>query len=230
MIDTTVCMVTYRRTAQLAQILAALRRQDPPVRIWIWNNNPEPLRQDLAAVPDWLVNSSQNRLCPPRWWLAAQATTRCVLILDDDLLPATDTAVAKLVFHCQSGRLVGPFGATLRGRYRDRIDVGSKDTTQLVDVIKGRCMAGLTDTIREGYLWSGVHKACVRSEADYDDVCIAEDIAVSAAVSEANYGRHLVPAGIAADWRDLPEGPESLSRRADHIARRERVAARWFRD
>lgn len=230
MIDTTVCMVTYRRTAQLAQILAALRRQQPQVRIWLWNNNPEPLRQDLAAVPDWLVNSSQNRLCPPRWWLAAQATTRCVLILDDDLLPATDTAVAKLVFHCQSGRLVGPFGATLRGRYRDRIDRTSKDTPQLVDVIKGRCMAGLTDTIREGYLWSGVHKACVRSEADYDDVCIAEDIAVSAAVSEANYGRHLVPAGIAADWRDLPEGPESLSRRADHIARRERVAARWFRD
>ena len=228
MIDTTVCMVTYRRTAQLAQILAALRRQDPPVRIWIWNNNPEPLRQDLAAVPDWLVNSSQNRLCPPRWWLAAQATTRCVLILDDDLLPATDTAVARLIAHCEPGRLVGPFGATLRGRYRDRIDVISADVPQLVDVIKGRCLAGLTGTIREGYLWSGVFHAQIRSESDYDDACIAEDIAISAAVAEQHFGRHLIPAGIADDWRDLSDGPESLSRRADHIARRERVATRWF--
>jgi len=152
------------------------------------------------------------------------------LILDDDLLPATDTAVARLIAHCEPGRLVGPFGATLRGRYRDRIDVISADVPQLVDVIKGRCLAGLTGTIREGYLWSGVFHAQIRSESDYDDACIAEDIAISAAVAEQHFGRHLIPAGIADDWRDLPDGPESLSRRADHIARRERVATRWFGD
>jgi len=222
-------MVTFRRTTQLAQILTALRRQQPPVRIWLWNNNPEPLRPDLAAVPDWLVNSSQNRLCPPRWWLAGQATTRYVLIPDDDLLPATKTAVTSLVAHCEPGRLVGPFGATLRGRYRDRIDVGSKDTPQLVDVIKGRCMAGLTNTIREVLPWSGVLQARIRSLADYDDGC-EDDLSMCGAVSEGHFGRHLIPAGIASDWRDLPEGSESLSRRADHIARRERVAERWFRD
>lgn len=233
-VETTVCMVTYRREPNLVEILRALRRQQPPLRIWLWNNGPDCLGVKMPS-PDWLIESSRNVLCPPRWWLACQADTRYVLILDDDLLPATDTAVASLVGYCQPGRFVGPIGATLRGRYRDHREVRSQNVPQAVDVIKGRCVAGLASTIREAVLWSGVLFAKVYSDSEYadseyDNLCIAEDIAISAAIAEQHYGRHIVPAGIADDWQNMREGPESLSRRADHMARRDKEAARWFHD
>lgn len=224
---TTVCLVTYRRPHQVAQVLRALFSQRPPVRVAVWNNGL-PIDPDLVNGLSWYLESSRNVLCPPRWWLAAQAETRTVLILDDDLLPATATAVASLVQHCRLGRCVGPIGALIDGRYRDHVPVRTPPADTPVDVVKGRCLAVLTDTLRDALPWSGVLTARAGA-SKYDDLCVAEDIAVCAAVAEGAYGRHLVPGGLAGDWQDLAEGPESLSRRADHMERRDRVAARWFR-
>lgn len=224
---TTVCMVTHRRHTQLSVILRSLFLQEPPVRVWLWANG-EQLDGPLLDRVDWLVNSNRNVLCPPRWWLAAQATTSHVLILDDDILPVGPTAIHDLVAHCRPGRIVGPIGALLRGRYRDHTAVRNVRIPTPVDVIKGRCLAMETETLREAIPWSGILLSRAGGDSGHDDLCIADDIAICGAVSEGCYGRHLVPAGISGQWQDLPEGHESLSRRADHMPRRDLVAREWF--
>jgi hypothetical protein len=153
-----------------------------------------------------------------------------VLILDDDLMPANSEAVARLVSHVQPGKIVGPFGAVLSTshRYSERRDVASGREPVAVEVIKGRCAAMLTETVHMGAICGGTLQARF-GETWYDDLCIAEDIAVSGAVAGGRYGVHLVPAGIADDWESLPEAGEALSRRGDHLARRNRICARWFK-
>lgn len=225
--ETTVCMVTYQRQENLLCVLAALDKQDPPVRVWLWNNGSE-LPRCVRKSVSWLIESSRNVLCPPRWWLAGQVETKFTAVLDDDLFPASDRAISNLVAHCRPGRLAGPVGASLRGRrYRDHLEVRNASEGEAVDIIKGRCVAGLTDTIRESLVSSGVWSARFRG-SEYCSLAIAEDIAISGAVANGRRGCHVVPGGIGSDWLDLPEGPESLSRRRDHMDRRDNVCRRWF--
>lgn len=220
--DTTVVMLNYRRPNNVRQILTALRDQLPRPDVWLWNNG-----MPAGFDADWLVESTVNRLCPPRWWMAAQAETEYVVILDDDVLPIGRDAIRRVVAACEPGRIAGPWGAVLERSYHGRRDVGLPVSATEVDVVKGRCMAMHTTSLREAIAEAGVLTAR-GSESRYDDLVVAEDIAICGAMASGRRRHHLVPGGLAACFRDLAEGAEALSRRADHLARRDRVAARWF--
>lgn len=222
MTNTTVCLCTCQRPANLARVLTALRSQIPPVRIYLWANACH-----VAAQVDWYVHSSRNLYCLPRWWLAWHAATPYVLILDDDLMPAHPEAIANLVRRCRPDRCVGPFGARLTSDYASHTPVCNVCTDVDVDIIKGRCLAVEIDTLHSHLLPTQIITTNIPDDA-YPDLAIAEDIAFCGSVARTFRRRHLVPANLAGDWVNLPEGPESLSRRADHLARRSRVAARWF--
>jgi hypothetical protein len=86
--DLTVCLLNYRRTQNYYKILPALAAQTIRPVIFLWNNG-ESFRGDesFLAHVDWLVESSDNRGCVPRWWMAAAADTEFVCSWDDDLIP-----------------------------------------------------------------------------------------------------------------------------------------------
>jgi len=220
--QTTVCLLSYKRPEHVRRICAALREQEPAVAIWLWNNGPP---VDVAA--DWTVSSSRNQMCLPRWYLAAQASTPYVVILDDDLLPAKPTAIADLVAHCDGRQVVGPIGALVASAYSEHREIRTPPTWAKVDVIKGRCLAMRSDVLRPAVAACGVLTARV-TDAGYDDLAVAEDIAVCGAVACGKRRWHLVPGGLEGCFVDLHEGSEALSRRPDHMARRNRVFATWF--
>lgn len=215
----TVCLTNYRRPQNTYQILAALRAQAPPVDIYLWNNG------DPERFPaDWLVESSRNTVCLSRWWMACHAKTQLVVILDDDVFPARADSLARLAACCQPQNAVGPIGAIFDGKYSDHLAVRDPQFDTPADVIKGRCLALYTDTLRQFVGTSGILTATTDN-----DLSMSEDIAICGAIAGGQRGRHLVPGGLAGLFTDLPEGPEALSHRFDHMTRRNRVAARWFK-
>lgn len=220
---TTVCILNWQRPDNVRAILVALRSQRPTVEIFLWNNG---LPAEFNA--DWTIQSSRNARCSPRWWMACQARTPYVVILDDDLCPANVLALDSLVGRCSGRQIAGPFGAVWRGRYSQHTSIRFPGEDTPADVIKGRCMAMQTATLRSVAGCSGILAAQTSGDS-YDDLAIAEDIAVCGAFCGGTRGYHLVPGGLGAFFSELPEGREALSLRADHMPRRNAVAERWFR-
>jgi hypothetical protein len=222
-VKTTVCILNWKRPDNVRAILEALYSQQPAVEIFLWNNGPP-----MGFHADWIVQSSRNARCSPRWWMACQARTPYVVILDDDLCPTNVLTIDSLVGRCDGRQIVGPFGAVWQGRYSQHTPIRFPNEDTRADVIKGRCMAMPTATLRDAIRCTGVLSARTVSEC-YDDLAIAEDIAVCGAVCGGTRGYHLVPGGLNGYFSELPEGREALSLRGDHMPRRNAVAERWFR-
>jgi hypothetical protein len=222
---TTVCILNWKRQDNVRAILSALRVQQPAVKIFLWNNGPQP-SADFAA--DMTIHSSANAMCPPRWWMACQARTQYVMVIDDDVCPSHPLAVDVLVGRASGRKIVGPFGAVWRGRYSDHQTVRFPTEDTAVDAVKGRCMAMETEQLRAAIQFTGVLQSRTTGGA-YDDLGIAEDLAVCGAMAGGARGYHLVPAGLGECFHELPEGSEALSLRADHMPRRNAVDERWFK-
>lgn len=219
--ETTVCVLNWRRPENLQRILAGLRAQTPPVDVFVWNNGP-PIEADC----DWLIQSSRNAFCPPRWWMLAQASTRYAVALDDDLFPAHTNSIATLVGHCVAGRCVGPIGAIFAGKkYSQHLTIREPVDDVPVAVVKGRCLAVCVPTLRDAVCSSGMLTA--RREKWPDGEC-EDDIAICGAVSHGSHYTNCVPGGLFGLFVDLDEKGSGLSHLANHMDRRDRVAARWF--
>src|SRR5258705_12683270 len=78
----TICLTNWRRPESLRRVLDGVLSQNIKSDIFLWNNNREPFKHRGI---DWQVDSSQNKLCWPRWFMACMANTEYVCTIDDDL-------------------------------------------------------------------------------------------------------------------------------------------------
>lgn len=234
----TVGILNYRRPPNVDLIVSALRSQSIPCDIFLWDNSGE--GQSFADV-DWVVRSSVNAYCWPRWFLLSNAATETVMTLDDDLSLASPAALEaivasldKLTHHYE---ILGPEGVVLDGdsgyfpRYggrvvRDEVPAGLRSSLHViagaadrrVDIVKGRSMAMRSELIR----------AVLPMFVGRDEVC--DDIAVSALAAEGRIRAHRVPSAFAGLFVDLPlkNAPMALSMRADWREVREAACCRYF--
>jgi hypothetical protein len=82
----TVILTNYKRPENVRRLIQALSQQTVKPTLFVWDNSSEQDCDDPRI--DWLIRSSQNAKCSPRWWMASHANTDFVLIHDDDLLPS----------------------------------------------------------------------------------------------------------------------------------------------
>jgi len=82
----TVVVTNYLRPVNVRYLMDALCKQSVKPTIFIWDNSPAQDFNDAHA--DWIIRSSRNARCSPRWWMASHADTDFVVIHDDDLMPA----------------------------------------------------------------------------------------------------------------------------------------------
>jgi hypothetical protein len=82
----TVILTNYKRPENVRRLIKALSQQTVKPTLFVWDNSSEQDCDDPRI--DWLIRSSQNAKCSPRWWMASHANTDFVLIHDDDLLPS----------------------------------------------------------------------------------------------------------------------------------------------
>ena len=86
----TVLLMNYKRRENLNKIILALKSQTIPCEIFVWNNAPEPF---VHADVDWVLNSSDNVRCWPRWLMGTFAKNDYIMSHDDDLLITKEDAL-----------------------------------------------------------------------------------------------------------------------------------------
>ena len=213
----TVCLLNYKRPENLPIIVAKLREQTIEPKLFLWNNGCD--RVDVQV--DWVVHSSCNRQCWPRWFLAAHAETEFVAVLDDDLCPVDQTLFREFVDHLKnhgdSRVIIGPYGVVLDSRYsyracsRTRV---SGDEVIAADIIKGRLMVMRTAEVRRLLPLIGA-------------TSLHDDIVVSGIFAEGRKRPHLWARGTKSKLREMPE-PDAVWKRSSHYREREEARRIYF--
>lgn len=217
----TVCLLNWRRPEHIRIVLDALAAQKPRPVIFLWNNSGQAFRHPAV---DWQIDSSRNAQCLPRVWMAGWAETPFVCLHDDDLLPYKDEHVlADLVTAAsllEEDQVVGPCGAILPPDrpYLPHKAVWCPGSTTPVDLVKGRCLVARTDILRER-----LRLADVTIEDG-----IADDFVVCGRLAQCRRLHHVVPAGLASRYRNLPTGKEASFASPDHARRRNAAFRRWL--
>lgn len=164
----TALLLNYKRTNNVHFIISRLRRQSVPIDIFVWDNSGKFRSTDV----DWLINSSVNALCAPRWFMGTYARTPYVFTLDDDLLISRDDLIEDVVSYIEKkdfdpDTIFGPFGVI---HFEGRNYSESNALTQRIlgvpgtahssgtyffdvaaDMIKGRLMMMRTDRLRQNF-------------------------------------------------------------------------------
>ena len=216
----TICLLNWKREKNLRRILDALKSQTIRPTIFLWNNSPKPFRHEAV---DWLVESSQNRQCLPRWWMAGFAETEFVASLDDDLIMTDDRVfedAIRLAREQPEDRAIGPVGAILPPEKpffpHKHLECPARDWP--VDLVKGRCLIVRTEVLRRTLSLAAVTKE--------DGSC--DDIVVCGALAAGRRLHHLVPSVFHRRFKNLAAGKEALAARPDHYPRREAARRRWL--
>ena len=197
----TILLVNYKRRENLKDIILALKSQTIPCEIFVWNNAPEPFIHDDV---DWILNSSKNSGCWPRWYMGTFAKNDYVLSHDDDLLITKTDALEVLVKEYNEkghkGMAMGPYGVILgKNNLYFPKNILSEGLQKLgsikipkhlhfpkknikVDIIKGRMLLlKKTDLNKISTLPNGPNS-----------FIFCDDIVISAQLANGTLGHHLV--------------------------------------
>lgn len=223
MADITVCLLSWKRPGNIPLVLDSITSQSVKARVFLWDNGEVPVEDPRI---DWLVRSSVNMVCWPRWFMAAHADTPWVCTLDDDLSFADRHVLRdgiRAAEPLEPDQLVGPFGRRLSKELsyaRGKNVWGSRDGRQRnwrVDVVKGRHILARTATLRE--------RLPLRIPPPPED-----DIAVCGLVAGGKRRHHVRPAAYLyrlERFQELP-APHAIWEASNHLQRRDEAARRFF--
>jgi hypothetical protein len=146
----TVTLLNWKRPKNMERLLDSLHKQTLKPVIFLWNNG-DPLR---SVAVDWLVQSSENLKCWPRWLLGSLATTPYICSLDDDLALKDDRVLSELVKVLEDDdkpdRVFGLAGLVLPpGIHYTQGKRPTEGPLAPADIIKGRMMAFRTAALKK---------------------------------------------------------------------------------
>jgi GT2 family glycosyltransferase len=201
--ELTILLLNWKRPQNLPHIIASIERQSKRPNIFLWNNGT---RFEDPRV-DWIVDSSRNKRCWPRWTIGAMADTDFVCSLDDDLALGDDRILEDLLHYLKSldepDRLVGASGVILQPAksYEHCHHVKPESDNDIaVDIVKGKLLACRRDALRSIEMVSETRE---------------DDIAISGLAARGRRRHHRIPPLFTTDWslsRNLIWGCHSSTR------------------
>ncbi len=238
----TIALMNFKRPENVEVIVNSLRSQTVPCQIFLWDNAQE--HTQLAGI-DWVVRSSQNAFCWPRFFMMAYAQTEFAMTLDDDLNLASDQSLEIILNELRNlktpNEILGPEGVLLRpgSNYypdyprplnRRSIPVDYPDSSVhlspgkvdfSVDIVKGRSMAMRTGALMD-----------VAPISFGPENVFADDIGISAMMGKGQPKSHRVPASFRGVFRNLPQrnAPMALSSQRGWRKTRNQLCQRFFPD
>ena len=137
-------LLNWKRPQNFQKVIASIECQSYRPKIFVWNNGER--LKDLRV--DWIVDSSQNKRCWPRWTLGAMAESEFVCSLDDDFAFGDERVLEDLLHYLrdldQPDRLVGASGVILDStKSYDRCAhvKATRNADIPVDIVKGKLLA-----------------------------------------------------------------------------------------
>ena len=214
----TVVVTNYLRAANVTRIIDAIRTQTLEATIFVWDNSPAQDFDDPRV--DWLIRSSRNARCAPRWWMASHAETDFVLVHDDDLMPSDPNVFAWTVDEAVHS---APFAVGASGVVLNR-DLGYWRSSH-VGVRAGRIRRDMrVDIVKGMYFCCPAVQLARVGHLDLDG---EDDIAVSAKLGGGQPRPHVVLARLQSNFTLLSE-EGARSYRPTHRSARELALQRFF--
>ena len=202
----TILLLNWQRRRNLNKIIKVLLNQTIKPKIFLWNNNPRAIKDSRI---DWIVNSSKNMYCFPRWLMASMAKTKYIMTLDDDLIPITDKfiEIALEIAKQYPKGIVGLFGKQTPDKPPYYNNVG--DGSNKADIIKGRCMIMRTELLKKVPLSSS-------------NVTREDDIYISYMTADRIKTPHFISTELREYIKELPQGKVGLDTDKKHMEDREK--------
>jgi hypothetical protein len=189
--------------------------------IWAWNNGE---RANFLDV-EWLVQSTVNKGCWPRWFMAIAAATEFLCIVDDDVV-LNDAKVLsdaiEILRAYPDQTILGIEGVVLIPglSYQEcdhiRVTDDWRPSITPCDIVKGKFMLMRASAVRENVMLQQLNTT---SE---------DDIAVSAMMA-SGYCRSHICAGLLRGRFTLIEAPHAIWQRQGHFARRDVAIKKYFK-
>jgi hypothetical protein len=216
----TICLTNWRRPENLNKTIESIKSQSIDTNIYLWNNGD---KFSHSAV-DWMVESSANKICWPRWFMASMAETEFVCIMDDDLFLKDENILIELVelsATLNANTIIGPEGVNLEiGKtYLESKHIHSfhkpSDLNIKCDIIKGKFMLLRTTSIHQ-FIPLGL-------PANYRE----DDIAISGLFAQGKGRNHLCITSFGTRFGILAE-PFALRNEFGHFDRRNNACKKYF--
>jgi hypothetical protein len=215
----TVVITNYLRPVNVGRLIDALCKQTVTPTLFVWDNSPTEVFQDDRV--DWIIHSSKNACCAPRWWMASHAVTDFVIVHDDDLLPAHSKVLACTLEAAAKAApfVIGAAGVILKNGsgYWESQHVGLRAKAIQVDT--------RVDVVKGSYFCCPVQRL---AELGYMELDAEDDIAVSARLGNGLEHPHLVVAELRTSFELLEEGDHARKDRGNHRTAREAARRRFF--
>lgn len=140
----TAILLNWKRPENIIKTIKSIRNQSIPIKICLWNNNPE---DKTKYDVDLQIDSPNNFKCYPRWMMASLIETDYIFTLDDDLM-ISDNDVIKDVMNFYENidintSIVGYTGVILnqdKDYWKSEHITEPKNIDIKVDIVKGRFM------------------------------------------------------------------------------------------
>ena len=220
----TVVLLNWKRSENVKAIVQTLRNQSVSPQIFLWDNAQDHNRVVVKDV-DWYIQSSLNKICWPRWFMASQADTQYVMSLDDDLNLLDDFVIEDLIAvldnDCHAERIFGREGVILRpgmlyagsNQHNEEL-VNLKRTDAVnVDIVKGRLMAFSKEAL--------IHAPILTKVTNEDD------IAISGLLAKGRNRYHRVLGWLQHRTYNLPDN-DALYNQPGHFKRRDAGVKKYF--
>lgn len=199
-------------------MIQSIRSQSVPIEILLWNNNSDDTTQYDV---DLQVNSSQNLMCWPRWFLANYADSEYVFSLDDDVFFKDSTVIADCIAYTKEHVCsIGYSGVILNDKKEylesKHIYIPKRSTDVEVDIIKGRFMfhhISFLDTMRM-FPHRDIQKYGSRIE---DDIILSSFL-----------GKKIIPSFLRDRLQEL-ESNDALYEQSEHLDSRQETVQYYFR-
>lgn len=219
----TVCLTNWRREAKLRETIKSLKCQTVNPSIFLWNNGE---RSDFADI-DWLVESSLNRKCIPRWFMAMFAETEFVCIIDDDII-LNDKNVLEDIIEIASENddniIYGISGV--------RLQLGKTySTSEHVFSYKGEALYDniSVDIVKGSFMFMKAQSMRKLVDISMITVDTCDDIYVSSFMTKKRR-QHLCLSSFRDRFVHTGDDIHALWRSEDHFLSRNRVSASAFKE
>lgn len=206
----TLVMLSWKRPAQVTQIINRQKKYALIKRVIVWNNNPD-IHLELDGVD--VIHCNRNHGLMPRFTAASLADTDAILLQDDDILVPEPTINA---LYASWQREPGVIHGT-HGRQIEQEKYVARDAYGVVDVVLTRCMIVHREICLDALRYQPYFADLPGQPAGN-----GEDILISAvAFSRTRRGNR----AYQLPFENLPD-PHAISRMPGHVNHRTEIVRR----